>query len=119
LTAFLAGATFAFNSFLVGGNFSIFMGKRPHFSAILLLIAIFLSACTGMPVQEMSDARQALEAARKAGAETRAPGELESAEQLLQDAEKALVDGDYGKAKDSAKAAKDQAVTAQEKSQVE
>lgn len=83
---------------------------------LLLLLALFLSACAGMPVQEMSDARQAVDAARKAGAETSAPEELQSAEKLLQDAEKALVDGDYSQAKESAKAAKEQAVTAQDKS---
>jgi len=94
------------------------MNKKTHFFTISwLALAIFLTACTGMPVQEMSDARQAVDAARKAGAETQAPDELQSAEKLLQDAEKALVDGDYGKAKTNAKAAKDQAVTAQDKSQ--
>lgn len=93
------------------------MNEKFHLIKIsLLFLAIALSACAGMPVQEMSDARQAVDAARKAGAETSAPEDLESAEKLLQDAEKALVDGDYSQAKESARAAKDKAVTAQDKS---
>lgn len=84
-----------------------------------LALAVFLAACAGMPVQEMSNARQAVEAAKKAGAEARAPEELKAAEGLLQEAEKALVDGDYDKAKENARAARDQAVSAQDKSQNE
>ena len=78
-------------------------------------LVLLLAACTGMPVQEMSNARQAVEAARKAGADTRAPKDLQSAEGLLKDAEKALEDGDYDLAKNNAKAARDQAVSAQDK----
>jgi hypothetical protein len=84
-------------------------------SFFLVLMVLLLAACTGMPVQEMSNARQAVEAARKAGADTRATKDLESAELLLKDAEKALEDGDYSLAKDNAKAARDQAMTAQDK----
>ena len=92
--------------------------KTKFYSTKLLSLALvlLLAACTGMPVQEMSNARQAVEAARKAGADTRAPKDLKSAEGLLKDAEKALEDGDYSLAKDNAKAARTQAVTAQDKS---
>ena len=89
--------------------------KFYHFKSILLILALLLGACSGMPVQEMSNARQAVEAARKAGADTRAPKDLESAEGLLKNAEKALEEGDYSLAKDNAKAARDLAVTAQDK----
>ncbi len=82
----------------------------------ILSLILLLSACAGMPVQEMSNARQAVEAARKAGADIRAPKELESAEGLLHNAEKALEDGNYSQAKKNARAAHDQAVTAQDKS---
>jgi len=92
------------------------MKIKPYYSkSFFLVLILLLAACTGMPVQEMSNARQAVEAARKAGADTRATTELESAEGLLKDAEKALEDGDYSLAKDNAKAARDQAVTAQDK----
>lgn len=89
--------------------------KSYFIKSFFLVLVLLLAACTGMPVQEMSNARQAVEAARKAGADTRAPKDLESAEVLLKDAEKALEDGDYSLAKDNARAARDQAVTAQDK----
>jgi Tfp pilus assembly protein PilX len=92
------------------------MKTKPYFfKSFLLVLVLLMAACTGMPVQEMSNARQAVEAARKAGADTRATKDLESAEALLKDAEKALEEGDYSLAKDNAKAARDQAVTAQDK----
>lgn len=93
-------------------------GSRTYLFPLLLLV-IFLSACTGMPVQEMSNARQAVDAARKAGAETHAPEDLKSAEEFLKKAEKALMSGDYSLAKENAKAARKKAVTAQDKSQNE
>lgn len=81
-----------------------------------LLLVLVLSACAGVPVQEMSNARQALEAAREVGAETRATAELQSAEALLQSAEQALQEGDYKQARKAAEASRAQAVEAQDKS---
>lgn len=83
--------------------------------ASLLVFLMVLSACAGVPVQEMSNARQAVDAARKVGAETRASKELQAAEKLLQSAEHALQDGDYKQARKDAKASRDQAVQAQDK----
>jgi hypothetical protein len=80
------------------------------------LLALMLSACAGIPVQEMSNARQAVEAARKVGAETRASTELKSAEALLESAEQALQEGNYKQAREDAVASRDQAVQAQDKS---
>ena len=94
---------------------SMITDSRTYFFPLLLLV-ILLSACTGMPVQEMSNARQAVEAARKAGAQVSAPDDLKSAEELLKQAEKALMDGDYSLAKENAKAAREKAVSAQDKS---
>jgi len=84
--------------------------------SIFFLIVLILSACAGAPVQEMSNARQAVEAAKQAGAETRATKELKSAEGLLQNAEKALLNGDYKQARQHAEEAREQAVTAQDRS---
>ena len=81
-----------------------------------LIFVLVLSACAGVPVQEMSNARQAVEAARKVGADTRARNELKSAETLLQSAEQALQEGDYKQARRDAEASRDQAVQAQDKS---
>ncbi len=80
------------------------------------LFAALLSACAGVPVQEMSDARQAVEAARQAEARTYAPEELQAAENLLQRAEEALAEGYYRQAREDAEAAHEQAVNAQSKS---
>ena len=81
-----------------------------------LVFVLMLSACAGVPVQEMSNARQAVDAARKVGAETRASKELQAAEELLQSAEQALQEGDYKQARKDAEASRDQAVQAQDKS---
>ncbi len=93
---------------------SLFFKK--HFKISFLAFALVLSACaTVPPVQEMSDARQALNAARKAGAEVHASKDLQSAEALLQNAEHALQEGDYKQARRDAEAAQSKAVVAQDK----
>ena len=76
--------------------------------ALLLLAA----GCETMPVQEMSDARQAIMAARDAGAETHAADKLEAAEDSLQSAEKYLNSRNYGIARSAALEAKSQAIDA-------
>lgn len=53
----------------------------------LLLIGVGVSACAGPPVQEMSNARQAIKAAVEAGAASTAGPELSRARQLLENAE--------------------------------
>ena len=59
-----------------------------RFIVIAFSIGVLLSACaTAPPVQEMSDARQAIAAAREAGAGEFAPNELLKAEALLDGAE--------------------------------
>lgn len=81
--------------------------------ATLLLAVILLAACSrSPPVQEMSDARQAIAAARDAGARGLAPAELASAEQRLGDAERYLRSGGYGQARRAALAAREEAVQA-------
>jgi len=82
---------------------------------LCLALAGLLAACAGVPVQEMSDARQAVEAAREAGAREYAPDELQAAENLLQRAEEALTEGYYRQAREDAEAARAQAVSAQAK----
>jgi hypothetical protein len=58
----------------------------PLFTAVLAVV--LLAACaTAPPVQEMSDARQAIAAAVEAGAGDLAPNELIKAEALLEGAE--------------------------------
>lgn len=76
------------------------------FIAAIALVA--LSACeTSPPVQEMSDARQAIAVAREAGAAERASQELEMAEMHLKQAENDLGKQRYGEARLAAEQARD------------
>jgi len=80
--------------------------------AIILLTLVIASCAVGPPVQEMSDARQAIAAAEESNAATLAPNELDEARQLLEAAESQLRDRNYGLAQDSAILARDRAVEA-------
>ena len=72
-----------------------------------------VSACeTAPPVQEMSDARQAIAVAREAGAEAYAAEQLIAAEQYLQRAEQNLNDHHYAEARADALEAKKRALDA-------
>jgi hypothetical protein len=77
----------------------------------LLMIA---SACAGAPVQEMSDARQAVRAAQAAGAEERAPAELAEARRLIDHAQQQLQRHEYRQAGDTAVEARKMALDALE-----
>jgi hypothetical protein len=78
------------------------------------LVVLGISACTaaGPPVQEMSDARQAIAAAREAGAVTLASDSLVVAESRLAEAEVQLQERMYWSAKKLALGAKESAIDA-------
>lgn len=82
---------------------------------ISLALILLLAGCAGAPVQEMSDARQAVEAALQVGAGSRAPAEMKAAEALLQQAEKSLAERQFRQAREQAQKARDQALIAQKK----
>lgn len=90
--------------------------KRLHAAcraAGLIFIVVGLVACaTTAPVQEMSDARQAVHAARDARAHMHEPALLEAAELFLEQASEALAAGDYDQARTHALAAKRAAIDA-------
>ena len=88
------------------------MAHRSRMPAILAVAAFTLAACAGAPVQEMSNARQAIRAARDAGAERTAPQKLNEAEALLIRAEDSLERRAYREARRSAIAARDKAAEA-------
>ena len=72
-----------------------------------LALTLLLAACeTAPPVQEMSDARQAITVAREAGAADLAAAELAEAEKHLQNAEDKLDDEQYREARYAALEAK-------------
>ena len=80
--------------------------------AIILLTLVIASCAVGPPVQEMSDARQAIAAAEESNAATLAPDDLDEARRLLEEAESQLRERNYGLAQDSALLARDRAVDA-------
>ena len=81
-----------------------------------VMLAVLITGCAGIPVQEISDARQAVRAAEEVGADQHAPIHYERAETLLGRAERAMADGDYEKARGEATFAREEAVKARERS---
>ncbi len=75
-------------------------------SATLALILLLAACETAPPVQEMSDARQAISVAREAGAADLAATELAEAEKYLQNAEERLDRQQYREAREAALDAK-------------
>ena len=80
--------------------------------AAALLGAMLASGCAGWPVQEMSNARQAIVAAQKAGADQYAPEMLAEAQRLLASAKANSNKGDYRAARDEADQAREKAIEA-------
>ena len=85
--------------------------------AIILLTLMIASCVAGPPVQEMSDARQAIAAAEESNAATLAPDELNEARRLLEQAETQLRARYYTLAQTSAIQARSRAVQALQVSQ--
>lgn len=80
-----------------------------------LLPLFLLTACAAMPpVQEMSDARQAIKAAREVNAMKYAPQKLRSAEDSMELATRTLEQGEYEAARMAATVAKALAIKARD-----
>jgi len=79
---------------------------------VLACLLLVVGACAGAPVQEMSDARQAIRAAQAAGAVERAPDHLGRAQSLIDEAQGELQRHDYRQAQRKALEARDEAVKA-------
>ena len=79
---------------------------------LVLLGGTQLAGCAGVPVQEMSNARQAVRAAQKAGGAKYAPETMAEAERLLASAKANLKKGDYRPARDEADMAREKAMEA-------
>jgi hypothetical protein len=88
--------------------------RRLQLPALLfaLLAAMQLAGCAGVPVQEMSNARQAVQAAQKAGGAKYAPEAMAEAEKLLASAKANLKKGEYRPARDEAELAREKAMEA-------
>jgi len=83
----------------------------------LLAVVLVAAGCQTAPVQEMSDARQAIAVAREAGAAEHAADDLNAAEQFLQNAEKYLGMHNYAIARRDAVQAKLKALEALQRSE--
>lgn len=81
----------------------------------LLVATLLLAACAIAPVQEMSDARQAIRSAEMAGAAWRSPVSFVTSHRLLLEAQTHLQAGDYPRARQLAIDARNQAINAREK----
>lgn len=79
---------------------------------IAACVLALLSACASAPVQEMSDARQAIRAAQAAGAAEKAPEPLRRAQALVDEAQRRLQRHDYREAERNALEAHAEAVRA-------
>lgn len=87
--------------------------RLSHFLRALALTALLTAAgCQTAPVQEMSDARQAITVARDAGAEKHAADDLKAAVDYLQSAERFLNEREYELARRDALNAKTSALDA-------
>jgi len=88
-------------------------GFNTILKGLLITVVCSLAACeTSPPVQEMSDARQAIAVAKEAGAAQRAAFHLKAAEDYLESAQQALNDHSYTEARRDAKQAKAKALDA-------
>jgi hypothetical protein len=79
---------------------------------VLVGVACLLGCVAGPPVQEMSDARQAIAAAKTAGATSATSSEYQAAEAAISRAEEHLQAHEYTRAKLAAQAAKRHAAAA-------
>ncbi len=87
--------------------------NKRMFRALLTFGVLVLVGCvTAPPVQEMSDARQAIIAAEAANAERLAPESLRDARRFLAEAEEQLQQQAYGPARFNAVRAKNRATLA-------
>lgn len=86
----------------------------------LLATLLAASGCqTAPPVQEMSDARQAITAAREAGAAQHASNDLSAALSLIESAERSISSRRYAEARRDAVQAKTRALEALRRSELE
>jgi hypothetical protein len=81
--------------------------------AMALCMLVMVAGCANAPVQDMSDARQAVEAAVHSGAATAAPDKMTAAQTALKLAERLLRDHQFTAARHYARDARAKAMEAQ------
>ena len=80
----------------------------------LILLGLLQVGCATAPVQEMSDARQSIKAAKAVSKGGLSDQHLKTAESLLLKAQVALEEGDYGAARKNATQAREMAMRVQQ-----
>lgn len=88
--------------------------KIKHLLVLVGVLLCTVNACATAPVQEMSNARQALQAADAVDASNKAPNHYNKAIEHLERAEQALKSREYSIAKEEAKQAKVNALKARQ-----
>lgn len=88
--------------------------RRSASPLVAVILLACLAACAGAPVQEMSDARQAIHAAEEAGAAEHAPRLLSQARTFLASARQKVEKRAYNQARKDARNARDKAKEARE-----
>ena len=83
--------------------------RLPKYGTPIILSSLVIGCATAPPTQEMSDARQSVEAAESIGAEEHAPVAMNSAQQLLTKAQNDFEAGEYDDAQKEALAAREAA----------
>jgi predicted S18 family serine protease len=96
-------------------NLQTIINKIGEKLTVLSVLLLALSACVSAPVQEMSDARQAIRSAEEAGAVRYSPQHLQRAQELLERAQTSLQSGAYFDARRWALDAREEAIVAREK----
>lgn len=92
------------------------MRKKP---SLLFGALAIVTSCANAPVQEMSDARQAVRSAEEAGAMRYSPQQLQAALQLLEQAQSSLEAGAYLSARRLALEAREKAIQARKEASSE
>lgn len=81
----------------------------------VLVAAVGVVGCSSVPVQEMSDARQAIKSAQNEGVSSQTSSEFADALRLIKLAQQKLESGEYKKARMNALTAKQKALDARQK----
>lgn len=82
------------------------------FAVLVVTAGVF--GCSSVPVQEMSDARQAIRSAQKEGVSSQTSSEFADALRLIKLAQQKLESGEYKKARMNALTAKQKALDARQ-----
>ncbi len=83
-------------------------------SLVVLVVTASVFGCSSVPVQEMSDARQAIRAAQDEGVSSHTSLELADALRLIKLAQQKLESGEYKKARINALTARQKALDARQ-----